>query len=475
MPASLPAVLIALLILLAPSCKLLSSAANAPAEVANTLMGGKANSTGRSPRNVLQGGLMRFSDTFAARVAQASDEFAEKAATPEARIQAMGWAIRQTTAALTIAAGPNPNVGLLDMVVLVTLSRMAHEEYFLPKVWGEADRPMVEALKDLEQDIWGVTEQLLTQEQQQEIRQTLREWRDQHPDMGSTSFVRLPAFEDILESRTQDKKRGTRLGDLLSVDPLAGLEPAVREIEQARLLAERSMFYLQRAPLLLSAEVELLSMKLLRMPEIHSALEDSERISKAASSLADLAVELPEAVRVEREAAVKQISDELALQRQGLVADLEKAREPAEKLLIESRATLETGARMSTALQGAITSLDAFLAGLRKEEPAPGAPPPAPSEPGKPFDVTEYGEAAHGVEAAARELKGLVASIDRSLPRVQRALDGAVEDSRRVVDHAFVRGLQLGSILIGLGVLAVLVLRWISARILPSRAARTAG
>lgn len=463
------AALAALPIVLTSSCKLLTSAANAPGQIASGLLGGK-KPTERVPPSVLQAGVMRFADTFASRVTQATQDFAEKAGTPEARIQGMTWAIGQSTAAFTTASGPNSNLALLDLVVLTTLGRMVHEEYWMPKVWGEADRPMVEAFTSLEKDIWIVAAQLLTEAQQKEVRSAMREWRDENPDMGITAFVRLPTFEDIAQARKMAKtEKGNGLGDLLSMDPLTGLEPAVREIEQTRLFGERTMFYLQRAPIILSTQVELLGLKLMLMPEVHSALKDSERVSKAAESIAETAAKLPESVRVEREAAVKQISDELTLQRQGMIADIEKVQEPAGKILTDARATLEAGEKMSTALQGAIGTLDGFIAGFRTEEPPPGSPPPPPEEPGKPFDVTEYGEAATRVADAARELNGLVVTLDASLPQVQRTLDEAVERSDRAVDHAFVRGLQLGGILIGAAALAVLVVRWISVRFLASK------
>jgi hypothetical protein len=471
-----PSALAAFLILLAPACKLISTAANAPGQVASGLMGGNSKPSDRIPPNVLQAGIMRFSDTFAARVTQATQDFAERAATPEARIEGMNWAIRQCTSALTIATGPNANIALLDMLVLVTLGRMAHEEYLLPKVWGEADRPMVEVFQSLEKDAWIVAGQMLTQAQQDEVRATLREWRDENPNLAGTAFVRLPAFRDILKARPEDKPdKGNSLGDLLSVDPLSGLEPAVREIERTRLFGERTMFYLQRAPIILSTQVELLSMKLLRMPEVHSALEDSQRISQAAASIADTAAKLPEAVRVERETAVKQIADELSLQRQGLVADLEKSEAPTRKILADARATLEAGAQMSIALQGAIGSLDAFLGRFAEKEPQAGAPPPPPAEPGKPFDVTEYGEAATRIGSTARELNGLVTSLDQSLPQVQRVLDEAAKRGDQTIDHAFERGIQLGAFLIALVAVAMLGVRWISARYLGSKARQAVG
>jgi hypothetical protein len=289
--------------------------------------------------------------------------------------------------------------------------------------------------------------------------------------MGVTAFVRLPEFQDLLKaSAAVGAKKGSGLGDLLSVDPLGGLEPAVREIEQTRLFAERTMFYMQRAPLLLSSQVELLSLKLMRLPEIHSALEVSERISQAAASISATAAALPESVRVERDAAVKQISGEIALQRQGLISDLDKAEEPTRKILNDARATLEAGTQLSAALQGALVTLDTFIGRFDKPPPVPGAPPAPPKQPGKPFDITEYGAAATQLTAAVHELNGLVASLDQNLPQVQRMLDEVAARGDRTIDHAFTRGLQFGGLLVAAAALAVLIVRWVSARFVRTRA-----
>jgi len=195
-------------------------------------------------------------------------------------------------------------------------------------------------------------------------------------------------------------------------------------------------------------------MKVLRLGEVRGVLSDSERVSKAAASLAETAAALPEAVRKEREAAVAQISAELALQRQGLIADLQAAEEPSRKLLADARATLEAGAQMSTALQGAITSLDTFLDRFDKP-PAPAGAQPAPDSaqpPGKPFDVSEYG-------ASARELDSMLQTLGRELPAVQRALDETAARGERAIDHAFVRALELGLALIAAAGLALWLLR----------------
>jgi len=216
-----------------------------------------------------------------------------------------------------------------------------------------------------------------------------------------------------------------------------------------------------------ATQVELLTMKLTQQPDVQSMLADSERVSKAAESIAETAAKLPDSVRVEREAAVKQIAEELTTQRHGLVADLEQAQEPAQKLLAQAQATLIAGEHMSTALQGTIGSLDTFIGRFDKPEPA-GAPAPPPSSepepPGKPFDIAEYGVAAIHLGDAARDLNGLISTIDSSVPELQRVLGEAAQRGDQTIDHVYRRGLTLGATLIALAALAALCVRWISSR-----------
>ena len=453
-----------LVLALLSGCRLIQGAANAPSNLANSLFG-KSKPKDPVPPGVLQGGVMRFADTFASRLAQATQDFAKLAGTPEAQIQAHSWAVGQTTSAFTIAAGVNPNINLLDMLVLVTLGRMTHEEYWGPKVWGASDKPMLDAFTALETDAWDIAKIALTEKQQESMRKTLRDWRDQNPDMGVTAYVRLPTFEDILaDSKAQtDAESGGGLGDLLSLDPFSGLDPTTKQLEQARLFAERALYYGERIPIVLSTQVELLTLKLMQMPEVRAALADSERVSKAAASLAETATKLPEVVRAEREATLKQVSEELSAQRAGIVSDLEKVEAPTRELLAQARATLESGTQMSASLKGAVESFDSMMAHLNAEPKSPS------TEPAQPFVVGEYGEAATKLGAAAHELNGLFATFDKSLPQMQRALDESAARADQSLERARDRALLYGALLIVAAACATLLVRWISRRWLGAR------
>jgi hypothetical protein len=435
------------------SCRLLQSAVEAPGKVL------QPTKNQGVPPDVVQSDVMRFTDRFDSEIVQATHDFAARVGTTESKVQALGWSIAARTAALSIASAPNPNVNLLDMIVFVTLGRRAHEEHWTPDVWHEGDQPMVDAYRELETDIWEIAAKSLDAKQLEDLRAMIESWREDNPSQAATAFVRLPRFERLLASR-RDKEQNVfeSLGNLLSLDPLAGLEPAKREIAEARLLGERVLFYAQRAPLIFSTQAELLGLKMTNLPAVQEALEKSGQVSQAAASLVETAAGLPDAIRTEREEAVRQVSDELTRQREGVVQDVESVEAPVGRILGETRTTIEAMKEMSVALQSGIQSLDTFIARVNEN--------PAADDGGtrRPFDVREYGEAAARIDEAAKDLDAFVRNVDRSEARSQGLLDELEMRSDRTLNRMSKELLFAGLVLIGAGATASLAVRRISSR-----------
>ena len=103
----------------------------------------------------LQSQLMSFADQFAVILGQAQYEVS--AGQPELKFRAL---VRSdfsysVGSAFTIAAGANPEIGLLDMVVMVTLGRMIYEERWRKEL-DEIIQPMLSAFKQLEAEILSI-------------------------------------------------------------------------------------------------------------------------------------------------------------------------------------------------------------------------------------------------------------------------------------------------------------------------------
>jgi hypothetical protein len=84
----------------------------------------------------LQLSVMRFADEYTARIAERVGVFQQSTDDPVERLAAQSWLVSQATSAFTIAAGPNPELNTIDMLVFVTLSRMVIEDRWVGELYG---------------------------------------------------------------------------------------------------------------------------------------------------------------------------------------------------------------------------------------------------------------------------------------------------------------------------------------------------
>jgi hypothetical protein len=390
--------------------------------------------------------LMRFADDYVAEILQGTVRL-EPVTAPE-RLMVMSLGLNQATAAYDIASGPSPKVGVLDMVVLVTLTRSVCEDYWVGTIYGARAQPLLEALRKLEERAWALAAGVLTtSEQQQAIRDAIASWRASHPEVHEVAFIRLSHLGGGAgDPRFGLGTPGSILG-AIGLDPLGGLDPAVRQVEQTRILAERGFFYAKRAPRLLDLQAQQLLMQLAQQPPSREAFQIAERVTGSMEAFASTARGLPGLLDREREAALRQVLDALRAQ---------EGR--AQALLAEARATLEAGNSTAASVDATIRSLDDLMARLQQ-------PPPPGTPPSKPFDVDEYTRALRQLGESARELQTLLDAVGREGSSIDVVVRRASEESRGVVDHAFRRALVLVAALVTSVLAAAIAYRWAAARI----------
>jgi hypothetical protein len=301
--------------------------------------------------------------------------------------------------------------------------------------------------RDLEREAWTNAATVLTPAQLEELRRLINDWRARNPKVKLVGFVHFSEFaEDAGWSLEQQRALGSLLG-LLSFDPLAGLDPAIKQIEQTRLLAERVIFYMQRVPYLLDLQTQRVVLQATLAPEVKRANASLERATLAMESYAEIGAGLPDAIAREREALIRQLSGEMLRQEselRGLLSDLQTA--------------LATGSETAVAVNAAADSLDRLVARFPRREP--GTAPPE----GRPFDITEYTAAAAEFTGTARQLTALLEALGREGAPVAAAVAGGAEAGRELVDHLFWRALLLGLLLIGAALSAALAYRSLASR-----------
>jgi len=397
----------------------------------------------------------RFSDELTALVSEAADGFAAEVGTPEARATALAWKTGAANSAIIIATGPNPTANLLDMVVLVSLERMAFEEYWLPH-FGKPVEPILAVTRELEEEIWGVAKRVLTPTQQTELRELIREWREKHPEQIYIS-VRFRDFAEI--AAQEDVGANAKPGSLFSLaflDPFAGLDPTTRELAQTRFFAERALFVLERTPKLLRWQSELVIAQTIATPDVQQLVSNSTRFAQASELLTQ---------------TVRSFPDQW-------VAQAPKW----ETLMRQFEQTFRAGNEMAVSVDAAVKSLDAFVGRVAPAEDNVGSAAPAspsatategasnvltgpPNVARRAFDVAEYGVAAAEIGKAAQELDALTHSLEKATPQINAVVERAGQQSRDLVDYTFHKTLWLLALALVGFVLALLAYRWLALRL----------
>jgi hypothetical protein len=399
----------------------------------------------------VQGQVMALADTFVGEMLDASGRI--RAGSEEERLAVLGWQVRQANAAYDVASAAAPLESAVDLAILISLGRQVLEAWWIPKVFGESARPLLAVYADLEPRAWALVSGFTDPEQEARLRALVDAWVPAHPELHDVASVRLTEVFAASSPKGLALGTPTEVLQSMGVNPFPGIDPAVAEVQRTRALAERALYFAKRWPRLLELQAQQLALELGRGPGVRRMLDDADRVSRAAESVARTAAELPALVDREREASIRQVLDAMA------------AQEGRARALLEVvRRTLDAGGSTAVALQGALREFDAVTARLT----APSPPPPPGTTPAPPFDVRDYTRALEQAGRTVRELEGLLRALNQDAPRVAALVGDAGREAeargRAVVDHAFRRAATLGLILVGAALAAALAYRWAAGR-----------
>jgi hypothetical protein len=396
----------------------------------------------------LQERLLRFTGSFTTGISTSLERLQREGKGVDAKT-VLTWKLVLCSAAISIASGGNTRVNLLDMTVYVTLARDSVAASWAADTFGDAAQDLQTFFREAEEEIWRLSASILTPEQQKDLRVAIESWHRRHPlpeDMFKARTAGI-AGEVVANSRTGAAKSGGMFA-FLNLDPLANLDPAVREIAQTRLFAERALFVAERLPTILRWQAELLTMNTLGLPTIQQLTATTTQLSASVERITAVAEKLPERVSKEREELVKSLETQ------------EKTLSP---VVHDVHQTVEAGTTMVGALHETLKTLDALVKRLT-EAGVIGAPPHPGAEP---FRIQDYTKAASQVEAATKQLTEAITAADQLLgsdgvrklpekvaPLVERAEAGA----RGFVNYVFTRVI----ILLFLVLAAALAYRFLS-------------
>jgi hypothetical protein len=361
---------------------------------------------------------MRFADEYRTRVVGAVDQIQATDVTPEERLLLQTWKVTQVEAVYIDAAGPNPALNSVDIVVLATMSRMVIDD--VDRQYGDRTHFLQKTHHDLEEGAWQVAKPILSDAQAAQLRDLIARWRARNPMVRS---VVAPHFTELAKSigepAPEEADKPESIFSIVNVNPLAQLDPAVQQLAQSRNLAERAIFYLQRMPFITAQRAEQVTYQLAVQPETREMLASAQRVSYVGSAADTLATNLPTILDKQREALIAQLSQQITRQSATLG-----------ELSGNLRSTLDAGTATADALNTMLQSLNQLAAQFVSSS----ATPQSPAQPGSPpLDVRNFTEALRAATEAAQHLTVLTQQLNTATPTVRWATEGLINSTIREV------------------------------------------
>jgi hypothetical protein len=370
----------------------------------------------------LQLSVMRYADAYVGTSVEAVSTLQRQLTSGEDLLLLQNWKVAQATSAYTIASGPNAVTNALDMVVLATLSRMVVQDAWVTQNLGARAKPIQATYVKLEASAWDLVRTTLTPQQITRLHEVIDTWRAEHPNVRQVAYIHFADFASSVGAPGPGEVNSSGgLFAIIGIDPFSGLDPAVQEIAQTRLLAERTIYYAQRAPNLLDMQVERLGYQFAVMPDTKALMADVGQVSGLAGASTGLVNNLPQLIDQQREAIFKQ-----------LLQTLNQSNATLGSLAENVRATLQAGTATANALDATVKSVQQLVGQFTSQ---PQTPPTSP--PGPPFDINQYTAALEQATITARALNDLALHADGTSGALKVVVQDAESRVNGLVNHVF--------------------------------------
>lgn len=354
------------------------------------------------------------------------------------------------TALWNAASGPNPFANAIDTYVTIDVARRMLNGQSISNALGDDRDDVARVLDAAASDTRGLVRDFLSPSEFSALEAAVATSDTAKLDSSALDTIDLEKLLSGAQKRAPGKNPGIpSLLGILGVDPLAGLDPATREIAETRQFGERLLFNVQRLPYLMRMNAELLANDVAQELEVDKAVDAVDRASVAMAQIGRTVEGLP---------------DRISQERQRLVTDLGSESDRLGGLAREWRGALEAAKGTAGAADQALKTFDGVVQRME-------GPPGSPASTGEPLDVKEIGRTAAGVGSAANDLSNLLARLQQTLETP--ALDRMPALASSVVGEAEATARRLLWTAFGLGCLLVAIA--CVAAILTSRLLRRSG
>ena len=159
-------------------------------------------------------------------------------------------------ASLDIAAGPNPGVAMLDLLVLSSLQAWVAEKNWVANGFPKESAPkVIQSFQKSRDKLWEKSSQFLNAKQQEVLRQLIDAWIAANPNQLIVAFVRVSNFANDRNVLTLENRQ-------LAGGLLKEVNNVTLAIDDARLLGERLLWLMSRYPYIISQQAELTTYRL---------------------------------------------------------------------------------------------------------------------------------------------------------------------------------------------------------------------
>ena len=363
-------------------------------------------------RDQLQSDIIRYIMRYQGFMGQAFDELLETEDDIRLRMLLQETKLANNFGITNIALQPYAEVNLLDVIVFASLTRIVLEDYWAPDVFGpEKGERLIEEALSLENQIWTLAETYLDLAEREELRTLIIQWRKNNSGIIYVEGVRFSDFADeFSDSALARRGRGALL--------FTSISEAAAEIERARNMGERFLFYAQTIPFATREMLRLMTFDMLNEPDMRLAIENTSTMTAELRQFNLIIEALPDQVSkqiaAEREALMSELDE-----REGTLAELlaktESSIKEAQVLVKEGRDLVKEGQELASMVEGTVDKLIPLLAGGEEGSDS----------------IAELQETLKLASSTARETDLLLTSIDRLLnsPRLSGGTASIIEIS----------------------------------------------
>ena len=418
----------------------------------------------------VQAAVMEMADEYIAALGEATYiAAAEARLDPKARALSQSFLRNGVGAAIDIASGPNPNVALLDMMVLASLQAWSYEHHWIPSGIGEAaGGASLARLRVAEEEIWHSAARILTPEQLDTARDLIDAWVTAHPDRMVVSLVRFDEFTD--ERRTEEKERRILAGNLL-ID----LDSATESVEDARLLGERVLWFSGRYPYVLGEQMELTMYRLAGQPEAQKLLSSLDSFQAMGDAFQVQSDRLLQDLTAQRQAAFEQLGSErkatieqaeqalaavirdateetftrFAQEKEALLEDIDTRRAELGKTIGELNEVVSASTKLAQELNNTAGTFERIIQYFETD----------PDSTAEPLEMADVRDAASETARAAEQLSALMTQANEIM--LSEGWEGRINDldtmAEKRLNQLFWRGVTLVALLLaGLALIRML-------------------